>query len=115
MSCTLPDYRDSRGASAGHQAENMSVKNGEMIEFRYYQNGSDDEGYWGEGENLPGVFSEGDTAEELESNMLEAFHLAIETYLANGERVPWSHVTSSVPGSVRKRLLVEGNVETVRD
>ncbi len=40
--------------------------------------------------NLPGVGSQGDTAEEALANVVEAFEGCLESYRAHGEAIPWS-------------------------
>jgi len=41
-------------------------------------------------ENLPGVVTQGETYEEALSNLKDAFKAVIETYLEDGEKIPWA-------------------------
>ena len=47
----------------------------------------EDGGYWGECLELPGCISQGDTLDEMDSNIREAIELVLEVKLEDGEDV----------------------------
>ena len=46
-------------------------------------------GYYVLAGNLPGCVSQGETIEECEENIKEAFGGCLESYLEHGDRIPW--------------------------
>ena len=62
-----------------------------MIRMKYYVliHKDDHNGYWGECPDLPGCFSQGDTADELMENMKEAVSL----YLEENDRMVSDHIS----------------------
>ena len=56
---------------------------------------------------LPGVVSEGETQEEATENAREALRAVIESYLNDGEPIPWDRSkTAPEPGEIRRWIVV---------
>lgn len=85
-----------------------------LVECRFFVVQDPNGIFCAQAENLPGVFTYGDSLAEVDENMREAFDLALETHLAEGEEVPWQEMHEPLPrGSIRRRVLL--NVESERD
>jgi len=57
-------------------------------------------GYWAECPSLDGCYSQGDTLDELQSNIKEAIELSLEEIRAKNKRVPTSNRIFVMPVSV---------------
>ncbi|HVC97358.1 MAG TPA: type II toxin-antitoxin system HicB family antitoxin [Pirellulales bacterium] len=55
----------------------------------------EDDGFSAIACDLPGVASQGDTAEEALRNVAEAYAGAIKSYLHHGEEIPWEDARGS--------------------
>lgn len=55
---------------------------------------------------LPGVVSEGDTETHALENIREALAAALETYLADGQPIPWIEAEPAESSSTRRWVVV---------
>ncbi len=64
-------------------------------------------GYSAHALRLPGVVSQGETAEEALANIADAFRGAVSVYLAENGTIPWTTVEIDRPkGSIERWILV---------
>ncbi|MCX6162240.1 MAG: type II toxin-antitoxin system HicB family antitoxin [Ignavibacteriae bacterium] len=57
-------------------------------------------GYWAECPSLDGCYSQGDTLDELQTNIKEAIELSLEEIRARNKRIPTSNRMFVMPVSV---------------
>lgn len=65
-------------------------------------------GYYALVPSLPGVASQGETQQEAQENIKEAFQGAVAEYLESKEEIPWRHdiIRQKPHGAIEKWILV---------
>ncbi len=66
----------------------------------------DEGGYSAHALRLPGVVSQGDTADEALENIKEAFRGAACAYLEDGQQIPWEPLTLDRPAGALERWVL---------
>jgi predicted RNase H-like HicB family nuclease len=66
-------------------SEFVALLLGADMQFTVLVHEDEDGGYWGECLELPGCISQGDTLDQMDSNIREAIELVLEVKLEDGE------------------------------
>jgi predicted RNase H-like HicB family nuclease len=87
-----------RGASVGNPEPSVPADRKDAYRVHFHIVPEDDGTYSAVALNLPGAGSCGDTVAAAVENATEAVHGILESYLADGEKIPWADSSAmSVP------------------